>query len=262
MRRLGGTLPSRVAAASVVSLLAGSLLAGCSSSTSTPPVGATRAPTPTVSLLPVPVNGDAPPVSVSAQLTFGKSADGTVLPNRSLTPGSAFPNAREADVCGGHYGREVRPVQFRAKSDAFTRYEISTDYRDLYLVDHLIPSSLGGDNTAANLWPQPSSAVLGVAAKDALEAHLLGLVCSGRLSLAQARGAISSDWSVAYKQYMSLPVPPIASSPRLGTGKVAVVAVLGARCSPAGTSGYSVASRITLLCLTGTDKKLVWSKRP
>ena len=71
--------------------------------------------------------------------------------------------------------------------------------------DHLIPLELGGDpNDPANLWLEPNDdpgATSTHNGKDDLEDTLRGLVCSGSLSLSDARQAIATDWVAAARRY-------------------------------------------------------------
>jgi hypothetical protein len=71
--------------------------------------------------------------------------------------------------------------------------------------DHLIPLALGGaPYDPRNLWPEPRASADGwnASVKDELEAALPRLVCSGRVSLADAQRAIATDWIAAYRFYV------------------------------------------------------------
>jgi hypothetical protein len=81
-------------------------------------------------------------------------------------------------------------------------------------VDHLIPLELGGSNDIKNLWPQPDGQetegkkpgtfekVVGDAEKDQLENELHRLVCTGRMSLADAQKCIASNWLTCWERYV------------------------------------------------------------
>lgn len=67
-------------------------------------------------------------------------------------------------------------------SDALSNYEY----------DHFVPLELGGAvNDPRNLWPEPGASPN---LKDAVEDQLRQEVCDGQLTLAQAQGAIVTNW--------------------------------------------------------------------
>jgi hypothetical protein len=65
-------------------------------------------------------------------------------------------------------------------------------------LDHLIPLSLGGASTDANLWPQLREGPSNVADKGALALRLNRRVCSGQLGLRAAQHAIATNWLTAH----------------------------------------------------------------
>jgi hypothetical protein len=74
-----------------------------------------------------------------------------------------------------------------------------------YEEDHLVPLGLGGAPCdPRNLWPEPRATAGGWNAdvKDDLEAVLSRLVGSGRVPLAGAQQAISTDWTAAYNRFV------------------------------------------------------------
>jgi len=124
--------------------------------------------------------------SQSPAASFARYADGIALPDVKYTPGASFGDVTVADICDLHYTLGVRQPRFNDKVTAFTNYGISIHDRDIYQVDHLIPVSLGGSNDETNLWPQPYDEEAGAEQKDLIERQLRGLVCSNKLSLADA----------------------------------------------------------------------------
>ncbi len=68
-------------------------------------------------------------------------------------------------------------------------YNMPAITMDDHELDHLVPLCLGGNNSAANLWPQaaPDDHV-----KDELETTLCDAVCLGKVP--QAQSEIASDW--------------------------------------------------------------------
>lgn len=92
----------------------------------------------------------------------------------------------------------------------FASYGIAKPSPGSYEVDFLIPPTLGGALDRQNLWPQPYRAGLwNSRVKDALEDHLVSLVCEGRLDLATAQRAMAEDWIASYKRFfgVSRPLP-------------------------------------------------------
>jgi hypothetical protein len=68
--------------------------------------------------------------------------------------------------------------------------------------DHVIPLALGGHpRKLDNLALQPWDGDDGAKRKDRIEVKLQCLVCSGQVSLADARREIIEDWQAAYHRY-------------------------------------------------------------
>jgi hypothetical protein len=122
------------------------------------------------------------------------------LPDAACTPGAVMPGVDLGAIC--HQStRERRRVDARVHREAFAAYGIRTPPpRGAFEVDHLIPLELGGDNTLENLWAQPASPRPGFHEKDHVEVYLHREVCSGRMALADAQRAITTDWVVVWKQ--------------------------------------------------------------
>jgi hypothetical protein len=92
-------------------------------------------------------------------------------PNSVLTPGSAFSEPQLADICDAGYEATVPlpdtllnettqqifvSYTFPFKNPVGPCYDGALTKPDSgCIVDNLIPIGLGGDNTLANLWPQP-----------------------------------------------------------------------------------------------------------
>jgi len=72
-------------------------------------------------------------------------------------------------------------------------------------LDHLIPLVLGGDNSEANLWPQPAGPGPSFRDKDALEVRLAWLVCVKGLPLVEAQHRIATDWIAAWTALRDIP---------------------------------------------------------
>jgi len=152
---------------------------------------------------------------------------GAYLADPSVTPGSTFRGVGAAQVCSGAWRREhndnVLPVDPRNFYAVTQLYGLLVGPHTIYHLDHLIPLALGGDDTVANLWPQPGGLPVprvkgapaggvqhslpdppgkpGFTTKNAVEARLHQLVCSGALPLATAQRAIAANWYAAYLKY-------------------------------------------------------------
>ena len=128
-----------------------------------------------------------------------------LLPDPNVTPGDALSSDAQV-VCVRGYARRERNVSAAEKKQVYALYGVrpSTQTRNgkrvriCCEVDHLISLELGGSNDIKNLWPQPYLPRPGARQKDALENWLHQQVCSGKMSIADAQQAISSDWYTAY----------------------------------------------------------------
>ncbi|MBX4209322.1 HNH endonuclease [Candidatus Parcubacteria bacterium] len=132
-----------------------------------------------------------------------KTADCRVngpLPDRECTPGSVFPNADKEKICVDGYTKTVRNVPVSLKKKIYKAYGIT--YPPAfggYELDHLIPLSLGGNNDAANLFPEAAAPPPGFREKDVVENYLRREMCAGNISLDAAQGLIAADWVKVYE---------------------------------------------------------------
>ena len=125
------------------------------------------------------------------------------LPNQRLTPGEAFTRVTASQVCTPGWAGSHRSVTSAQYHEVYAEYGIPyPEPSGSYELDHLIPLELGGDNSNANLWPEPSTPTPGFHQKDELENSLHEHVCSGSLGLATAQHDIASDWYAAYVTYV------------------------------------------------------------
>jgi hypothetical protein len=127
-------------------------------------------------------------------------------PNPQLTPGVTLP-LTERDLCEKRPEVKAQAVPATIGLKVFEQYGISNPQPRHYEMDYLIDPDLGGADDARNLWPQPYSALWSANVKDALEDHLRELVCSNKITLAQAQRDISVDWISAYKAYFNTDHP-------------------------------------------------------
>jgi hypothetical protein len=133
--------------------------------------------------------------------------EGHGRPQARLTPGATRGIAAK-QFCSDRDVQVEIPVE-EAKA-VFASYGIGQPGPGNYEVDLLIPPALGGVPERRNLWPQPYRAGMwNSRVKDALEDHLLSLVCEGRLDLGTAQRAMAEDWIASYKRYfgVSRPLP-------------------------------------------------------
>ena len=137
------------------------------------------------------------------------------LPDPQCTPGGIDPAVTQANIqstiCVSGYTERVRPPESQTEAFkfdlAYPAYGIpSGDESEL---DHLVPLELGGDNDAANLWPEVGSLPN---PKDAVENALNQAVCDGRVSLARAQRAIARNWETAESR-LGLGAAPPAPAP-------------------------------------------------
>lgn len=161
----------------------------------------------------------ASPFPTSGLPSFRYDATHAVLPNLNFTPGDILPGVTAADVCTPGWATDHRHVTESERERILSEYDVHEGWQDgrfvAYEVDHLIPLELGGSNDPKNLWPQPYSCVtkglcgagydprLGAGEKDQLENELHLLVCSGRMTLADAQKCIASNWAECWQKYMA-----------------------------------------------------------
>lgn len=212
----------------VLVLLAALVLAGCTSRETAPVMGLSPTVTPAApgpySPPASPGAGDIPGTPAASAAPLQTAPDvatvtGTItgpchyrgtaplyLPDPRCTPGSYDPALTAKKICASGYDVDAaRPPPANT-----TRFKYEVAYPAYGVpqgtkteLDHLVPRGLGGNNTAANLWPQspptPNS-------KDATEDHLRDWVCAAERAgydalaearLAAARQVIAADWITA-----------------------------------------------------------------
>jgi hypothetical protein len=138
----------------------------------------------------------------------------TGLPNRNLTPGVLNPRVSAATIhrtiCVRGWTSTIRPPSSYTtalKATQLATYRFADRSLSHYEEDHLVPLGLGGSPAAvANLWPEPHHIRIGLLdvgsyTKDAFEDHLIGEVCSGRMSLALAQRRMAVNWVYYWKAW-------------------------------------------------------------
>lgn len=137
------------------------------------------------------------------------------LPDPSLTPGAVRVGLSKAIICKTKWGQDARHVTAAMKAQAFHFYGLSGNDDPACVrdksgrrceIDHLISRELGGADDVKNLWPEPYGTVpWNATRKDRVENRLHKEVCAGKISLAEARKEIRTDWRVPYKRYFGNP---------------------------------------------------------
>jgi hypothetical protein len=123
---------------------------------------------------------------------------GAAALTRAPVPGAMDPAVTQATiqqtVCRLRYTRTVRPPQdwsHAVKERLLLEQRLPGRLQD-YELDHLIPLGLGGaPRDPANLWLQPWPEAR---QKDKEEVDLHAAVCSGRLTLEEARQRMRGEW--------------------------------------------------------------------
>lgn len=93
----------------------------------------------------------------SLQLTSHDSQAYPLVPNPALAQGSLC-NKQNPDYETDRYTQKIpycrRNVESDLKRKLYDLYKIPEQCRNRYTIDHIIPLSIGGDNTEQNLWPE------------------------------------------------------------------------------------------------------------
>jgi hypothetical protein len=121
----------------------------------------------------------------------GGAAGPIVLPDPMLAPGAINPEVTQASItktiCVRGWTKTVRPPTSYTnalKLQQMRDYHLPGTPSD-YQEDHLISLEMGGNPTdPRNLWPEPYPRASVV---DKIENELNAKICSGQLTLAQAR---------------------------------------------------------------------------
>jgi hypothetical protein len=146
---------------------------------------------------------------LAAFVLIGFTAFAADTPDSKITPGVINPNVTQANIkqtiCLSGWTKTIRPPA------SYTNKLKLKQMKDLgltgkpsdYEEDHLISLELGGNPTdPKNLWPQLWNGNWGAHKKDVIETRLKVLVCSGKVTLADAQHDISTDWVAAYQKYI------------------------------------------------------------
>lgn len=149
-----------------------------------------------------------PPAGNEAPQAHVGPAD--IYPDPERTPGAVNPEITQENIrdtiCNPRWStKSIRPEEsytHRLKVEQISEYGYSDSRLRDYEEDHFIPLELGGHPTGPkNLWPEPfetSIADGGAHTKDKVETFLHAEVCSGSLTLDEARREITEDWYRVY----------------------------------------------------------------
>ena len=127
-----------------------------------------------------------------------------VLANGAIDSTVTSDNLRDT-ICKSGYTKSIRPpvaLTNRIKIRMLRKAGIDESHISEYELDHVIPLALGGHPTElANLQLQLWEGANGAKRKDRIEVKLQCLVCSGQVTLDQARREIAEDWEAAYHHF-------------------------------------------------------------
>jgi hypothetical protein len=154
-----------------------------------------------------------PPV-VPGQVTAGPDLSGVQLPNfvmplisggvsvpkKALTPG-AVTTTNTTEVCDRTPAQNAQTIPPGLDPEVFSEYGIGLNQQGRYLLDLLVPISLGGAMTLSNIWPATLQGT-GFVQKAQLDHILKDDVCHRFLTLRQAQRALETNWYAAWLKYV------------------------------------------------------------
>ena len=133
-----------------------------------------------------------------------------VLPDPAITPGvlnpAVTPDTIRTTICVHGWTATVRPPT--GFTDKLRNADTPAGAKPLDgELDHLVSIEDGGAPAdPKNLWWMVYADRYGARVKDVLETHVSRAVCAGRMTLDQARAALSPNWLVGFVQYVG-PLP-------------------------------------------------------
>ena len=123
------------------------------------------------------------------------------IPDNHKTPGELCTDD-DADFTEYRYDEEIpyceRNVSTALKSEIYDSYRIPKSERKSYTIDHLIPLSIGGDNSRLNLWPEHKKLK---ATRPALEMDVYVALRDGKVTQDEAVHWILREKLKARKQF-------------------------------------------------------------
>ena len=142
--------------------------------------------------------------------TFDQLVAAHVLPDPNITPGvlnpAVTPATIKTTICVHGWTATVRPPV--SYTNALKAKDLPAGHAiSEYELDHLDSIEDGGDpRSPQNLWMMVYADRYGARVKDVEETKLSRAVCAGKLTLDQARAALSPNWLLGYVQYVG-PLP-------------------------------------------------------
>jgi len=123
-------------------------------------------------------------------------------PDRRCSPGAYYTGLTKTVICSPNFRTaSILNVHASITYKVKAAYGLlPRNYAHPLEIDHIVPLVLGGSNAIANLFPEKLDAQPGYKAKDRLELRLHQLVCSGSMSLRNAREQIAASWQVLYRR--------------------------------------------------------------
>jgi hypothetical protein len=187
-------MTARRVAALVLALCMAAVVTGCGS-------GSTPAAAPTPPKVPGQATGPDLANVTLPNFTMPLVTGGVSMPNPKLTPGAvATTNTTEICLLPDHLASTV--ISAAKQNAVLTEYGVNpTASGAKYDIDYLVPVSLGGATTMANMWPAAYKGT-GFFEKDQLDHVLRDLVCHRELSLRTAQRDLEQNWYVAWLKYV------------------------------------------------------------
>jgi hypothetical protein len=155
----------------------------------------------------------APPV-IPGEATAGPDLTGVQLPNfvmplisggvsepkRALTPGAVA--TTNADVVCVTLRVASPKISFPMRTAIYDSYGYSNPIvQKKFVLDFLVPVSLGGADTQTNIWPIAIRGT-GFFQKAQLDHILKDLVCRRYITLVRAQHALETNWYAAWLKYV------------------------------------------------------------
>ncbi len=126
---------------------------------------------------------------------------GVSVPKKALTPG-AVTTTNTTQVCNRTPAQNAADDPDRARiAEVYSEYRIGPTQQSRYLLDLLVPISLGGAMTLSNIWPATVEGT-GFVQKAQLNHILKDDVCHRFLTLRQAQRALETNWYAAWLKYV------------------------------------------------------------
>ena len=124
---------------------------------------------------------------------------GISVPKPTLTPGAVTTTSANT-ICDLPARLPAPSVPVAVKSAVYQAYGDTATQRK-YILDLLVPASLGGAAVQANIWPAAITGT-GFFQKIQLDHILKDMVCRRLVTLKHAQHALETDWYAAWLKYV------------------------------------------------------------